>query len=78
MVDPEALGSLQLTGRQVADIPAQLWPIASVREVALGDGQARLPLSTSVAAWSLQWQQNEALRAEVRCGAAEQAAGCPW
>ena len=65
MVDPEALGRLQLTEDQVSHVPAQLWPMSSVREAALGSGKAWLPLSNGVAAWNLQWQEHEALRAEV-------------
>ena len=64
-MQPQALGSLQLANEQVADIPPELWPLRSVRQAALGDGAAHLPLSAGVTAWNLQWQRNEALRAEV-------------
>ena len=38
MVDPEALGRLQLTEDQVSHVSAQLWPMSSVRDAALVHG----------------------------------------
>ena len=64
-MDPSQAELLELTSTEASRIPSHLWPLSSVASSATAAPQ--LPLSSNLYHWTLQWQQDPALRAKVCC-----------